>query len=60
MARHILIPHEPHDGIWPTEYLPTKWEKAREKFVPLFQEDAEFRELSNGYAGYTGRTSRYG
>jgi hypothetical protein len=48
----VLKQYRPHEGYWPTEYIPAKREKAREKFEPLFQEDPELRALADGYAKY--------
>ncbi len=52
VARNVLSSYEPHEGFWPTEYIPAKREKAREKFEPLFEKDPELRELADGYAKY--------
>jgi len=52
VARNVLSHYEPHEGFWPTEYLPAKRERAREKFEPLFQADPELREKADGYARY--------
>jgi hypothetical protein len=52
VARNVLKQYRPHDGYWPTEYIPAKRVKAREKFEPLFQEDPELRTLADGYAKY--------
>jgi alkylation response protein AidB-like acyl-CoA dehydrogenase len=55
VARMVLTQYEPHEGFWPTEYLPVKREKAREKFEPLFEKDPELRKLADGYAKYIAR-----
>jgi hypothetical protein len=52
VARNVLKAYRPHEGYGPTEYLPAKREKAREKFEPLFQADPELRSLADGYAKY--------
>lgn len=52
VARNVLKYYEPHEGFWPTEYLPAKRERAREKFEPLFAEDPDLRALADGYAKY--------
>jgi len=52
VARNVLQSYEPHEGFWPTEYLPAKREKAREKFEPLFVKDPDLRALADGYARY--------
>ena len=52
VARNVLKFYEPHEGFWPTEYLPAKREKAREKFEPLFSRDPDLRKMADGYAKY--------
>jgi len=55
VARNVLKSYEPHEGFWPTEYLPAKREKAREKFEPLFEKDPDLRTIADGYAKYIAR-----
>ena len=55
VARNVLAHYEPHEGFWPTEYIPAKRERAREKFEPLFQKDPALREIADGYAKYLAR-----
>jgi acyl-CoA dehydrogenase len=55
VARNVLKSYRPHEGYWPTEYIPAKREKAWEKFEPKFQADPELRELAEGYAKYIAR-----
>jgi alkylation response protein AidB-like acyl-CoA dehydrogenase len=50
VARNVLKDYEPHEGFWPTEYIPAKREKARAKFEPLFEADPDLRKLADGYA----------
>ena len=52
VARNVLKSYEPHEGFWPTEYLPAKRERAREKFEPLFVKDPDLRAIADGYAKY--------
>jgi alkylation response protein AidB-like acyl-CoA dehydrogenase len=52
VARNVLGHYEPHEGFWPTEYIPAKRERAREKFEPLFQKDPALRAIADGYAKY--------
>ncbi len=52
VARNVLKGYEPQEGLYPTEYLPHKRAKAREKFEPLFEKDPGLRELADGYARY--------
>jgi acyl-CoA dehydrogenase len=57
VARNVLTQYEPHEGFWPTEYIPAKREKARAKFEPLFEKDPELRKIADGYAKYIARRS---
>ncbi|MDA8341032.1 MAG: acyl-CoA dehydrogenase family protein [Actinomycetota bacterium] len=52
VARNVLKGYRPHDGLWPTEYLPAKREEARRKYADLLREDAEL-------AAYAERAERY-
>jgi hypothetical protein len=52
VARNVLKSYTPHEGLWPTEYLPAKRQKARAKFEPLFEQDPELRSVADGYAKY--------
>jgi acyl-CoA dehydrogenase len=55
VARNVLKGYRPHEGYWPTEYIPAKREKAWEKFEPRFKADPELRALAEGYAKYIAR-----
>ncbi len=35
VARNVLKGYKPHEGLWPTEYLPAKREEARKKYADL-------------------------
>jgi alkylation response protein AidB-like acyl-CoA dehydrogenase len=52
VARNVLKSYRPHEGLWPTEYIPAKRDKAREKFAALFAEDPELEERSNKMVAY--------
>jgi acyl-CoA dehydrogenase len=52
VARNVLRHYEPHEGFWPTEYIPAKREKARAKFEPMFKADPELRTMADRYAKY--------
>ena len=47
VARNVLKGYRPHEGMWPTEYIPAKREQAREKFAPLFAEDPTLEEYAD-------------
>ena len=52
VARKVLKGYRPHEGYWPTEYFPSKREKARKKFEPLL-DGPRARALADGYAKYS-------
>jgi acyl-CoA dehydrogenase len=35
VARNVVKGYKPHQGMWPSEYLPAKREQARKKFAGL-------------------------
>ena len=41
VARNVLKDYRPHEGLWPTEYLPAKREQARKKYADLLASDTE-------------------
>jgi alkylation response protein AidB-like acyl-CoA dehydrogenase len=53
VARDALKGYEPHEGLWPSEYLPAKRAKAREKYADLMAADPELVK----YADYMERRS---
>jgi len=38
VARRVLKGYKPHDGLWPSEHIPTRREAARQKFADLLDE----------------------
>jgi len=52
VARNVLKGYRPHEGYWPTEYIPARREAAWERFQPRFDADPELRELAEGYRKY--------
>jgi alkylation response protein AidB-like acyl-CoA dehydrogenase len=41
VARNVLKGYEPHEGFWPTDYLPAKRAAAREKFSEVMAADPD-------------------
>ena len=41
VARNVLKDYRPHEGLWPTEYIPAKREQARKKFADLISNDPD-------------------
>jgi len=56
VARNVLKGYRPHEGLWPTEYLPHKRAAARKRFETVLAEDRELADYADGMARY--RTSR--
>jgi acyl-CoA dehydrogenase len=50
VARNLLKEYRPHDGLWPTEYIPHKREQAMEKYASLFDQDPEYKDLAERMA----------
>ena len=41
VARNVLKGYQPHEGYWPTEFMPAKRDEARKKFADLMAADPE-------------------
>jgi acyl-CoA dehydrogenase len=41
VARNVLKEYQPHEGYWPTDYLPTKRAEARKKFAAAMAADPD-------------------
>ncbi|MGE0881098.1 MAG: acyl-CoA dehydrogenase family protein [Acidimicrobiia bacterium] len=41
IARNVLKNYQPHEGLWPTEFLPAQREAAKKKFASLLAADPE-------------------
>jgi alkylation response protein AidB-like acyl-CoA dehydrogenase len=50
VARNVLKGYRPHDGLWPTEYIPAKRERAREKFADMLELDPELADIADKMA----------
>lgn len=55
VARRALKSYRPHEGYWPTEYLPAKRTAAREEFEPRFEAGPELRDMADHHAEYLAR-----
>ncbi|HUF33585.1 MAG TPA: acyl-CoA dehydrogenase family protein [Acidimicrobiales bacterium] len=58
VARNILKGYRPHDGLWPTEYLPAKKEAAWKKYEGLLAEDEDLKRYAEGMAKYLTASGR--
>jgi hypothetical protein len=52
VARNVLKGYRPHEGLWPTEYLPHKRAAARKKFEPLLAQEPELAAYAEGMSKY--------
>jgi acyl-CoA dehydrogenase len=49
VARNVLKGYRPHEGYWPTEYIPAKREAAWRQFQPKFDADPQLLALAEAY-----------
>jgi acyl-CoA dehydrogenase len=47
VSRNVLKEYSPHEGYWPTEYLPAKRAKAREKFAAAMTADPDLEKYAD-------------
>jgi hypothetical protein len=52
VARRLLKEYRPHDGYWPTEYIPAKREEAWKKMQPVLDANPDLRESAEKYQKY--------
>jgi acyl-CoA dehydrogenase len=52
VARNVLADYRPHEGLWPTEFLPHKREAARKKLEPLLASNPDLKRYADGMAAY--------
>ncbi len=52
VARRVLRDYRPHEGYWPSQYIPAKREEAWKKFEPKFQADPELRKTAENWRSY--------
>jgi acyl-CoA dehydrogenase len=55
VSKNILTGYMPHEGLFPTEYLPRKRREAREKYQPIIDVDPELQEYVEKMDAYAGR-----
>ena len=51
VARNVLKEYRPHEGLWPSEYIPAKREQARKKYAELLAAEPDL-------AAYADRVAR--
>jgi acyl-CoA dehydrogenase len=47
VARNVLKDYKPHDGLWPTEFLPAKREQARKKFADVIAAEPDLASYAD-------------
>jgi alkylation response protein AidB-like acyl-CoA dehydrogenase len=52
VAKRVLADYRPHEGYWPTEYIPAKREAAWKAFEPRFKANPDLRAAAEGYREY--------
>ncbi|HKF78514.1 MAG TPA: acyl-CoA dehydrogenase family protein [Candidatus Dormibacteraeota bacterium] len=55
VARNVLKEYQPHEGLWPTEYLPHKRAAAREKYAELLDTDPELAQYADNVQRFMAR-----
>ena len=55
VARNVLKEYQPHEGVWPTEYLPHKRAAAREKYAELLDTDPELAQYADNVQRFMAR-----
>jgi len=50
VARNVLKEYRPHEGLWPTEYIPHKREQARKKFATLLADNPDLAKWADSVA----------
>ena len=51
VARRVLRDYKPHEGYWPSNYLPHLREAARVKYASVVEPDPELKEIANASQG---------
>jgi alkylation response protein AidB-like acyl-CoA dehydrogenase len=55
VARRVLKEYRPHDGNWPTEYIPAKRERAYQKMQPILDARPDLAQSAENYKKYFAR-----
>jgi acyl-CoA dehydrogenase len=55
VARNVLKGYQPHEGLWPTEYIPAKRDQARKKYASLIEADPELAAWADAAVRHTER-----
>src|SRR3954466_7522267 len=52
VARNVLKGYRPHEGVWPSEYIPAKRAKARQKYAELFEREPDLEKYADTMQKY--------
>jgi len=55
VARNVLKGYKPHDGLWPTEFIPAKREATRKKFADVLAREPELAAYADNVARFANR-----
>jgi hypothetical protein len=55
VARRVLRDYQPHEGNFPTEFIPYKREEAHKKMQPVLAARPELAAAAEAYQKYFGR-----
>lgn len=55
VARRVLDGYHPHDGHWPTEYLPAKQAEAQRRMQPILDSRPDLAQSAAAYKNYFAR-----
>ena len=52
VARNVLKSYRPHEGLFPSEFIPAKREQARKKYADLFAQDPDLEKYADNMQRY--------
>jgi acyl-CoA dehydrogenase len=60
VARRVLRGYRPHEGNWPTEYVPAKREQAWQRMRPVLDARPDLARAAEKYAARRSAVARMG
>ena len=60
VAGRVLRGYRPHEGYWPTEYIPAKRDKARRRMRLVLDARPDLARAAEGYAARRSAVARMG
>ena len=58
VARRVLRGYRPHEGYWPTEYVPAKREQAWQRMRPVLDDRPDLARAAEKYAARRSAAAR--